>query len=499
MNKPIKKILVILLLLVFLPLGYMFYSQFSSMDEYEENIRSTYLSQLETILFSINQYSEDLLRSWINQTELSLKDAKKIFEENSSLLAIVSVDSSFMNYKIIRGDSNYLDKVKSLFQSNKKVFLRLKNYQKLDYQKLESFDIDDNKKMIAFVNSYKGFSGFIIDKEKFANEKLIPKINSIATRKFSIVIFDSTNNSMLGNINLTNKIEFKKKLWLFPELKLGIVLNGKSISEIVNEKRNSGLIILTLLLFFLLLLSFAGYNNFKKEFELLKMKSDFVANVSHELRTPLSLISLYSETLLMGRINSEEKAKEYYKIIQQESERLSQLINKILNFSKIENDKIQYQFVKRNLNDIVSEICDSYCLHLKQSGFNLIVEISEEKLFGLFDENTIKEALINIIDNAIKYSVKTKEIKIKTGNRRDKIFVSVEDKGIGISKQNQKKIFDKFFRVAEGNIHNVKGTGIGLTIVKHIVDAHKGEIEIVSSEKMGSKFVLLFPKINEEA
>lgn len=499
MNKPIKKILLILLLLVFLPLGYMFYSQFSSIDEYEENIRSTYLSQLETILFSINQYSEDLLRSWINQTELSLKDVNRIFEENRSLLALMSIDSSFMNYKVIRGDRKYLDKVKSLFQSNKKLFLRLKNYEKLDYQKLESFDIDDKKKMIAFVNSYKGFSGFIIDKEKFAAEKLIPKINSIAAKKFSIVVLDSTSNSILGSINSSSKIEFQKKLWLFPEMKLGIVLNGNSISEIVNEKRNSGLIILSLLFFFLLLLSFTGYNNFKKEYELIKMKSDFVANVSHELRTPLSLISLYSETLLMGRINSEKKAKEYYKIIQQESERLSQLINKILNFSKIENGNTRYQFVKTNLNDIVSQICDSYCLHLKQSGFTLILEISEGKLYGLFDENAIKEALINIIDNASKYSVKTKEIKIKTGNQNDKIFVSVEDKGIGISNQNQKKIFDKFFRVMEGNIHSVKGTGIGLTIVKNIVDAHKGEIEIVSSEKMGSKFVLLFPKINEEA
>ena len=497
MSKPIKKILVILLLLIILPLGYMFYSQFASIDEYEQNIRSAYLSQLETILFSINQYSEDVLRNWINQSEISQENINRLIKENRSLISIVEIDSSLVDFQISKIDADVFDLGKAI-RSNSDLLQRLRNYRKNNYQKLGSIDLDNSKKLIIYANSDDSFSGFIIDKKQFITEKLVPKINSIPAQKFSIVILDFKGNIINEGTIPKNKIEFMKNLWLFPDMKLGIILKGESVDELTKEKQKSSLIILLLLFVVVLLLSFAGYSNIKKEFELIKMKSDFISNVSHELRTPLSLINLYSETLALGRINTESKKIEYYKIIQQESERLSQMINKILNFSKIDNGKVNYQFIKKNLNDIVQQVYDSYFIHLKQNGFKLFLNLTDGKLIGSFDEAAIKEALINLIDNASKYSLTTKEIKISTGFENDMIYVAVEDKGIGISKQNQKKIFDKFFRVIDGDVHNVKGTGIGLTIVKHIMDAHKGKIDIKSSENNGSTFVLLFPKINLE-
>lgn len=497
MSKPIKKILVILLLLIVLPLGYMFYSQFASIDEYEQNIRSAYLSQLETILFSINQYSEDVLRNWINQSEISQENINRLIKENKSLISIVEIDSSLVDFQISKIDADVFDLGKAI-RSNSYLFQRLRNYQKNNYQKLGSIDLDSSKKLIIYANSNDSFSGFIIDKKQFITEKLVPKINSIPAHKFSIVILDFKGNIINEGNSLKNKIDFMKNLWLFPDMKLGIILKGESVDELTKEKQESSLIILLLLLVVVILLSFAGYSNIKKEFELIKMKSDFVDNVSHELRTPLSLINLYSETLSMGRINNDEKKSEYYKIIHQESERLSQLINKILNFSKIENGKSTYNLIKKNLNEIVEQVYGLYSLQLMEKGFELKLNLADTNLFGHFDEAAIKEALINLLDNAVKYSFDNKEITISTGKENKKIFLAIADKGIGISKQNQRKIFEKFFRVSEGDVHNAKGTGIGLTIVMHIINEHNGNIEVESKESFGSTFKLSFPVINQE-
>ena len=227
--------------------------------------------------------------------------------------------------------------------------------------------------------------------------------------------------------------------------------------------------------------------------ELAKIKSDFVSNVSHELRTPLALISMFAETLEMGRATTEEKKKEYYTIISKEATRLSRIVNKILSFSRIEAGRKEYHFSKINLNLLVEDVFNSYQFHLKNNGFkfsflpaNAIPEIEA-------DGEAISEAIINLIDNAIKYSTDKKEISIITGTEHGIAFIEVKDKGVGISEENQKKIFEKFFRVSDSLIHNTKGTGLGLTLVKHIVEAHGGKIKVKSKLNEGSSFILSFP------
>ncbi|MCW9096630.1 MAG: HAMP domain-containing histidine kinase, partial [Ignavibacteriaceae bacterium] len=235
------------------------------------------------------------------------------------------------------------------------------------------------------------------------------------------------------------------------------------------------------------------YKNIRKEVEIAQIKSDFVSNVSHELRTPLSLISMFSETLEMDRVKTEEKKKEYYSIISNEANRLSKIVNSILNFSKMEAGKRQFNFVDSYLNDVVENVYRSYKFHLEQKGFTFSLEKDENIPILKIDEEAVSEAIVNLIDNAVKYSDDKKEIVIKTGQENNFAFVEVEDKGIGIPEKDQKKIFDKFFRVSSGNVHNVKGSGIGLSIVHHIMDAHKGKIEVLSEVGNGSKFRLLFP------
>jgi len=498
MNKPIKKILVILLLIIILPLGYLFYSQFTSIDEYEENIRNTYLSQLETILFSINQYSEDILRNWINQAETNRTELNKLFQQNNSLISFFDADTSLGTIKTVNSRVS-AEKIKSIFEKSPQQLSRLISLRKNGYQKLDVFNYNDDnhEKLIVFVNSLNGFSGFLVDEKIFVSEKLEPKIQTITQNEFSVVVLNELDYLFPDNQKVNGKIEFKKNLWIFPELSIGIILNGKSVSDLAKEKRTSSLFILTLLFVILMVLSVLVFVNIKKELELIKIKSDFVANVSHELRTPLALINLYAETLFLGRINSEDKKSEYYKIIQQESERLSSMINKILNFSRMEGGKLKFNFTAKDLNQIVKKVFDSYEYHLRNKNFTLELILSEKQLLGLFDEEAITETLVNLIDNAVKYSAEKKEIQIKTGGEQNDIFFEIKDSGKGISKQNQNKIYDKFFRISESDIHNVKGTGIGLTIVKYIVEAHKGRIELVSKLNSGSTFKLIFPKLDE--
>jgi two-component system phosphate regulon sensor histidine kinase PhoR len=238
------------------------------------------------------------------------------------------------------------------------------------------------------------------------------------------------------------------------------------------------------------------YRSLRKEIELAQIKSEFVSNVSHEIKTPLALINMYSETLVLGRIPSEEKKKEYFKVINKEAKRLSRMVNKILNFSKIESGKREYAFIETDLNEIIHEVVSSYQHHFKNSDFKYVISLAENLPLINADAEAISDALTNLIDNAMKYTSANKWIEITSGVRENNAFVEVKDLGIGIHEKEQKLIFDKFYRVTQGNLaHHAKGSGIGLSIVKHIVDAHNGEIALKSSLGKGSVFTMFFPQL----
>jgi two-component system phosphate regulon sensor histidine kinase PhoR len=174
-------------------------------------------------------------------------------------------------------------------------------------------------------------------------------------------------------------------------------------------------------------------------------------------------------------------------------------VNKILNFSKIEAGKWKYNFAEVDLNEIVAKIFDVYKFHLNNSGFEFVLNCSRLKMKIVADAEAVSEAIINLIDNAVKYSGDRKEVVVRTGLENNSAFVEVVDYGIGISRDDQKKIFDKFFRVSTKDVHNTKGTGLGLTLVKHIVDANKGIITLSSEQGKGSTFKISFPLIKSRS
>ena len=335
----------------------------------------------------------------------------------------------------------------------------------------------------------------VIDPKEFTYRILSPKLQEIAQQEFLISVFNREENYQFNSSKdfKDGEVQQSKALWIFPNYQIGISLVGQTIEDLVQQRAFTNILLIGLLTIVLILGVWIVYRNIKKEVELAQIKSEFVSNVSHELRTPLSLISMFSETLEMDRIKSEEKKKEYYSIISQEANRLTKIVNSILNFSKMEAGKRQYNFVESYLNDAAENVYRSYKFHLEQKGFLFNITKDESIPIIKIDEEAISEAIVNLVDNAVKYSDNKKEIIIRTGQENNFAFVEVEDKGIGIPEKDQKKVFEKFFRVSSGNVHNVKGSGIGLSIVKYIIDAHKGRIELFSEVNKGSKFKLLLP------
>jgi two-component system phosphate regulon sensor histidine kinase PhoR len=288
-------------------------------------------------------------------------------------------------------------------------------------------------------------------------------------------------------------VQQERALWIFPEYTVGISLVGKTIEDIVEQRVITNIIFISLLTLVLIFGVWIVFRNVKREVQLAQIKSDFVSNVSHELRTPLALISMFSETLEMGRVQSDEKRKEYYKIISQESSRLGRIVNTILNFSKMEAGKRTFHFKETDINEFVQLIYNNYSFHLKNKDFDFRFAKMDDLPKVNLDEEAVSEAIINLIDNAVKYSNEVKDIEIKTGKENNFIFIEVVDKGIGIAAEDQKKIFEKFYRASTGLVHNTKGTGLGLTLVKFIMDAHKGSVKLNSTLNKGSSFKLFFP------
>jgi signal transduction histidine kinase len=236
-----------------------------------------------------------------------------------------------------------------------------------------------------------------------------------------------------------------------------------------------------------------------REMKLTQMKADFVSNVSHELRTPVASIRVLAELLNMGRIKEPDRVREYGAYIESEGRRLTNVINNILDFSRIESGRKLFQFESCDLKELVNETVDAFAVHLKQNGFTLSYDEPENALPSVvIDPDAIALALTNLLDNAIKYSGDVKEINVCLTQSVRFLAVSVTDRGIGIATDEQEKIFEKFYRIGASLVHDVKGSGLGLALVKHIVQAHQGKITVRSKPGEGSTFTIHLPIANQK-
>jgi signal transduction histidine kinase len=278
----------------------------------------------------------------------------------------------------------------------------------------------------------------------------------------------------------------------FPGLVLGMKLRGTTLAAMGQHFMHTSFLTLGGLSFLLAGGIFLTYRNVTKEMALARLKSDFVSNVSHELRTPLSLIRLYAETLELGRLTSPEKHQEYYCIIRKESERLTALINNILDFSRIEAGRKEYDFRETDMRELVCNTLESYRYQIEQHGFTLEEKIGDVPPLRV-DREAMARSLVNLVNNALKYSQDRKYIGVKLYRENGCVKLEVIDHGIGIPANEQHKIFEKFYRVGDPLVHNTKGSGLGLSLVQHIAQAHGGDVGVDSSPGAGSKFTITLP------
>ncbi len=513
-ENPSRISLILIIVIVFPTLFFSGY-ELNTLSSNEAVVDSIYASQLKNLTVSVNQYSVDVLTRWADEfDDLSLID--KSGEEDSifKLLSyhqavrgvfyndkrqvsrsfidsayqeIYSIDIQTLNHQLLKEDS---------------VINKLEQYINNGYRKIQKLEINDEFASyylyaIKTKDRQVKTAGLIIDKKAFVTEVLAPKLQSMAQSHFIIsvlagseVIFSNHQDfTQAGNVRLA------ESLWLLDNYQIGVQILNDPVEQMIKKRTRSNIIMIIIMDVILLLGAFFIYRSLRQQLKLAQLKSEFISNVSHELKTPLALISMYSETLQMNRIPTEEKKMEYFGVINKEAQRLMRMVTKILNFSKMESGMRTFTFVETDLNDIVHRVIGTYKYHFKNAGFEYSVDYDYELPFISADEEAVADAISNLIDNGIKYSKETKKIEIKTGIRNDKVFVAVKDYGIGIKEKAQKHVFDKFYRVTDGNLAlHAKGSGIGLNIVKTVITAHHGNVKLDSKFGEGSTFTLLFPE-----
>jgi signal transduction histidine kinase len=250
---------------------------------------------------------------------------------------------------------------------------------------------------------------------------------------------------------------------------------------------------------FIILASFGGsFYIIYRQKKLDELKTDFINNMTHEFKTPVATISLASQMLKNEKVmHNPEKILNYSNIIDEENKRLSGHIENVLQVARLDRGEFKLKVGTVNINELLQDITASLELRIESENGQLHTKLAAENSVVTGDAFHLTNAFHNIIDNAIKYRRdETLLVSVTTKNNSKGVIVSVQDNGIGISKENQKKIFEKFYRVPTGNIHNVKGFGLGLSYVKVIIDAHGGTIKVESEPGKGSRFELFLPFVS---
>ncbi len=432
----------------------------------------------------------------------------RFLERTTTLDGVVEFDSSAQRVRNTTrpGDDIHPlanDEVMALADTGRARLDALLRFRRLDYRKLEPFVLPDRaggdgRIMIVFARSGEHgesqFAGLVFRERRFIDQVIAPAIADVASGEFLVAVFRrGQDTAVIASGPVPHGTQFQRRdLWLFPGHQIGIRLLGATVDEEVRMRFRRNLLLILALDLVLLGGAILIYRSVRAQTEFARLKSTFVSNVSHELRTPLALIRMYAETLEMGRLKDERKKQEYYETILRETDRLSHLVNTILNFSRMEAGKRPYHMKPVDLNELVRSVMETYRLHFEQSGVEPVLQLTEGAVTVEADADAITEAIINLVDNAIKYGGTAKFCAVRTLVRAGAVVLEVEDHGIGIAAEHHRKIFDVFYRVPAGLVHETKGSGLGLSLVRHIMSAHNGTVEVTSIPGQGSTFRLVF-------
>jgi len=228
--------------------------------------------------------------------------------------------------------------------------------------------------------------------------------------------------------------------------------------------------------------------------KLSEMKTDFINNMTHEFKTPIATISLASDSIVTPIIlNNPEKVQRFANIIKQENKRMNSQVEKVLQMALLDKRDFSLKMTEVNVHEVIQAAVENITLRVEKRDGIVKTALNASKPIIEGDLTHVANVINNLLDNADKYSPDKPEISVSTRNVSNGIEITVQDNGIGISKEARKQIFDKFYRVPTGNLHDVKGFGLGLSYVKAMMTAHKGAVEVKSDPGKGSSFILTFP------
>lgn len=496
--------------------------QLTQRNRDEDQIVAIYERQLNTIVFSVNQFCWDTFRSWVAQLRPVVGVA---CESNGSREALAALSLFVRENHSVVGAIVQCAPGKETFCAGKPSVTSDRLLGHVDVLRLEevtapvSAGID---KVIArarrgYVQPYTlpwdsgavsllvapvvplgheepVVTALLVQDSVFIDEVIARKFGEMDDGNFAFAVRDSIRTLLATEKVREAEYEHAQTHWLLPHLTLQAGLKGTTLSEVAAGSTRRSMALLVFVNVVLIVGIFFLVRSVRAEVALARQKTDFVANVSHELRTPLSLISMHVETLSMGRVKDEEKRRHYYRVLLEESGRLSRLVDNILDFFRIESGRKDYHLAPGSLLKVVQEVLEMYDFHLQDRALELNRGLPDRFPPVRLDPEAVSLALINVLDNAVKYSGE-QATRIDVGlDRRGKwAVVWVRDYGVGIPESEHRRIFEKFYRVGGASTGSVKGSGLGLSLVGHIMKVHHGKVTVDSSPGDGSTFSLWFP------
>ena len=448
-----------------------------------KNIRKQYLKLL---LNPSCEYSQD-------QFNMFYQSFKEIIPETDPL-----IDSLFQQLDTQSARTDYLIRI---LNEPELAFSNVNDHLIDSKNEISSKSVNSSDLAAVFISWNKNNdtqAGLVIDFPaylKSLSEKLINKLNPDSS--INLKIEDDDGKLIFSKVL---KEETSYLSFPFPENlpKWELLLSENKPGFIATLFRTgSGIylfVFILIALFMILGFAFIMYT-LNVEIRLNKLKSDFISNVSHELKSPLTTIRMMTEMLHHNRVETEERKTAYYSAMLEESEHLSHLIDNILDFSRMDDDRKKYDFTDLNLDELLLKFLESTRERLKEQGFDIRYDNPDKVPLIRGDRDAIQQVLYNLVDNAIKFSGKSKQIDISLISGDNYIEFRVKDYGIGIPLKDREKIFDRFFRGDESQRLGIKGSGIGLKIVKQIVEAHGGTINVESEVGQGSRVTVRLPGI----
>ena len=432
----------------------------------------------------------------VNQFDMFYQSFKEIIHETDP-----GIDSLFQEIDTQRARTDYLIRILSgpdLTATNSN------NHFKGDKNGLSSIPINSAELTAVYLSWNKNNStqtSMVIDFPvylKSISEKMIKKLDPGSSINIKIednqgkLVFSKVLKEEIGYLSFP----FPENL---PQWKLLLSENKPGFLTTLLKARSGIYLFIFILIALLMLLGFAFIMyTLNVELRLNKLKSEFISNVSHELKSPLTSIRMMTEMLHHNRVQSEERKSAYYSAMLEESEHLSHLIDNILDFSRIDDDHKKYDFIDLDLDELLCKFLESTRQRLQEPGFEIRYNPPDQVPVIKADKNAILQVFYNLVDNAIKFSGTSRQIDISLFSRDDELLFCVKDYGIGISSKEQEKIFDRFYRGDKPQRLGIKGSGIGLSIVKQIVEAHGGTINIESEVGKGSRVVVRLPTFKND-